>query len=326
MIESFDKQNLSGNIVHNNNDMKGWRNITTLGDSTTFKLASSIGLRSTRLYFSGKLLDWISTEDKFLCSFTNFASASVPSSCISDWIFIIPNLQCFQGEKKLSSVTRPARELFYLCVEHLPDIFSSVRPSHCIFQSGLGPGAFRNIFPVTALFQLKLFLICSDHNTLYLIASLDWLIRWRMLEIILLSGFRLVLANLNAIDKLFRLKIRFVSSKNFQWLRATERLVQSLPGLGRTFIILSSPSYSILKFERTYQLFNQCNPYSETFFIWLTMHSDLNCHFRNIFSFKLWLLTDNQELNVRHDKATVPCWYSWLYASKQRLGCANILL
>ena len=167
----------------------------------------------------------------------------------------------FPGKKKKSSVTRPARELFSLCIEHLPNIFPSVRPSHCIFQPGLSLWAFRNIFPVMELFQIKRFLIYSDQfRTQRLIPNcfarlIDMLENAGYYYYYFVIGFRLVLANVTWIDKPFRLKIRFVSTRNLPVV-ASDRATCTIASRTRTTSsIWNSPSYSILK----YHLFNQCN-------------------------------------------------------------------
>jgi hypothetical protein len=100
-------------------------------DSTTFKLAPLLGLRSTRLYFLGTCWPGYRWRIEFpvpLLTLSQLESYLV--LCISARIFIIPKLQNIHWIEFIS-------ELLSICVDHLPNCY--VRPSFNGYRYFLNP-------------------------------------------------------------------------------------------------------------------------------------------------------------------------------------------
>ena len=156
-------------------------------ESTTFKSAPSLRLRSTGLYFLGScypMYRWTIEFSLPLPTLLQLQSCLV--LCISPLIIIIPKLPNTRCKQSLS-------ELPSLCTENFLIVILLNPASLC---HGLHPtGALGNTFLM--LFQLKWFLIYFDQfvqNALYVITPKHWcLVFWRWL----LSGFRWVVSEYN---------------------------------------------------------------------------------------------------------------------------------
>ena len=163
--------------------MKGWRILLwTRVESTTFKMETSLGIRSTRLYSLGSCWPrcWWRVEFPVpLLTLLQLQSYLVP--CISVRIFIIPKLRNICCE--LSSLR--------LCIEHLPHCYSardSYHDSRLIPDCSHWEHLSRALPTETIIYRLR----TTPSDRLFEGYSEELrLVHWRLL----LSGLRSVLVN-----------------------------------------------------------------------------------------------------------------------------------
>jgi hypothetical protein len=89
-----------------------------------------------RIVLSWNLLGWISEEDSIPCSFTNF----ITTQELSGPFYISPDIYHTQiTEFSLETIFQhnSLSELFFLCIEHLPNCYSAVLDP--LLSFGRGP-------------------------------------------------------------------------------------------------------------------------------------------------------------------------------------------